>query len=105
MGAIAARAEALLQGNPLRFIVYGAAIVVWIVVGIVNALRPGYFPVVSLSDALPLATAAAVALTEACRMFVYSPATVNAMFSAAKIPSSATVTAYPPSPSAPGQLL
>lgn len=71
MNAIIVRAEALLQGEPLRFIVYGAAIVVWLVVGIAHALGLSRFPVdLSLNDALLDATAAAALLTEIGRRYV-----------------------------------
>jgi hypothetical protein len=80
MTALIAKAEALLQGEPLRAIVYGAAVVVWVVVGLANAsgvVRLG--PTISLDDALVDATAAAALLTEIGRRFVYSPATVDAI--------------------------
>jgi len=74
MTALLARITALLQGEPLRFIVYGAAIVVWLVVAIANQLGIAHFgPAVSLTDALIDATAASaflVGLTETMRMYV-----------------------------------
>lgn len=74
------RARALLQGETLRAIVYGAAIVVWIVVGLSNALGFTRFGAnISVTDALTQATAASVLLTELARRFVYSPATVAAI--------------------------
>ena len=74
MNAIIARATALLQGEPLRFIVYGAAIVVWLVVGIANAIGFSHFgPSISLTDSMTEATIAAAFLTEIGRRYV-SPA-------------------------------
>jgi len=68
----------LLQGEPLRVIVYSAAVVVWLVTHI--AISIGYTgfgaSAPSLDAALLVATAAAAAITEVCRQFVYSPATV-----------------------------
>jgi hypothetical protein len=78
VNALLVRAKALLQGEPLRAIVYGAAVVVWVVVGIANATGITHFgPTISLDDALVDATAAAAALTEISRRFVFSPATVE----------------------------
>lgn len=80
MSALLARVTALLSGEPLRFIVYGAALVVWLVVGIANALGFSHFGAnISLTDALPIASAAAVAITEVCRQIVWSPASVAAL--------------------------
>jgi hypothetical protein len=87
MSAIAARVEALLQGEPLRFIVYGSAIVVWIVVGLANALgltRLG--PPLSLDSALVYATGAAAFLTEMCRRFVRPVASLPSAPPAAPTP-------------------
>lgn len=80
MKALIAKATALLEGEPLRAIVYGAAVVVWLVVGIANAIGFAHFgPTISLTDAMVDATAAAAALTEISRRFVFSPATVAAI--------------------------
>ena len=74
-----AKALALLQGEPLRVIVYSAALVV-LVVGHVAAFL-GYqgIPEVSFDTAVATATIAAGALVEALRRFVFSPATVAAI--------------------------
>lgn len=77
MNALIVRVEALLQGETLRAIVYGAAVVIWVVVGIAHA--SGFTqlgPTISLNDAMVDATVAAAALTEISRRFVFSPATV-----------------------------
>ena len=71
---VVTKAEALLQGEPLRAIVYGAAVVVYIVAAVT-----GRFGVVSLDNALVQAGAAAAALTELGRHYVYSPATVTSI--------------------------
>lgn len=77
MSALVARIRALLQGEPLRAIVYGAAVVIWLVVGIANATGFTQLgPHISLDDAMVAATGAAAGLTEVSRRFVYSPATV-----------------------------
>jgi hypothetical protein len=84
MGALIARAEDALQGEPARFISYGAALVVWGVVLAAHALGYSTFaPGLSLDDALLDATAAQVFLTEVVRHFVFSPATVAAAAAAA----------------------
>lgn len=82
MTALLEKARGLLQGEPLRAIVYGAAVVVWLVTRIAQALHIGNFQVVNLDDALLVATAAATALTELVRRYVYSPATVAAIVNA-----------------------
>lgn len=75
--ALIALAQGLLQGEPLRAIVYGSAVIVWVTVGVANALGYTHFgPRLSLDDALVSATAAAAVLTEISRRFVFSPATV-----------------------------
>lgn len=72
--------DALLQGEPLRAIGYGAALVVVIVVAVANALgHPIFGPNISIPDAITATTAAAavlVGIVEGARRFVYSPATV-----------------------------
>jgi hypothetical protein len=80
LAELQAKISALLQGEPLRAIVYGAAVVVWIVVGIAHALGFTQLgPTISLGDAMVDATAAAAALTEISRRFVFSPASVAAI--------------------------
>jgi hypothetical protein len=74
-----AKARELLQGEPLRAIVYGAAVVVWLTTHIAQALAIGHLAVVDLDQALLMATAAAAALTEFARRWTYSPATVAAI--------------------------
>jgi hypothetical protein len=74
LSAILTRARALLAGEPLRAIIYGAAVVVWLVVGAANALGfTALGPTISVDDALTVATTAAVLLTELARRYV-SPA-------------------------------
>ena len=69
------KAEGYLQGEPLRFIVYGAAAVVWVVVGVANQLGFAQLgPSLSLTDSMIDATAAAAILTELVHRYV-SPAT------------------------------
>jgi hypothetical protein len=71
---IVVQAEAALEGEPLRFICYGAALVVWLVVIAAHAIGATQLgPTLSLNDALIDATAAAALLTELCRRYV-SPA-------------------------------
>jgi hypothetical protein len=74
MNALIVRITALLQGEPLRFIVYGAAIVVWLVVAVANQLGIVHFgPAISLPDALIDASAASaflIVLTERIRKLV-----------------------------------
>ena len=76
--ALAARIEGLLQGEPLRVIVYSAAVVVWAVTHIALALGVTRFgtDAPSLDAILVIATSAAAFITEVCRRFVYSPASV-----------------------------
>lgn len=74
---LSARVSSLLSGETLRAIVYGGAVVVWFIVGIANSVGITRFgPHIALDDALTLATAAAVLLTELARRFVYSANTV-----------------------------
>jgi hypothetical protein len=74
---LADRARDLLQGEPARFIFYGAAIVVWIVLAIANRLGVTTFgPTISLGDALTQATLAGAFLTELIRRYV-SPAVAS----------------------------
>lgn len=79
MQTILEKARQLLQGEPLRAIVYGAAVVVWLVTHIAAAMHVGNLAVVNLDQALLMATAAAAALTEFARRWTYSPATVAAI--------------------------
>ncbi len=79
MEALLAKARALLQGETLRAIVYGAAVVVWLVTRIAKALGIGNLEAIDLDQALLMATTAAAALTELARRYVYSPATVAAI--------------------------
>jgi hypothetical protein len=75
-----------LQGEPLRAIVYGAAVVIFLVTHI--ALAAGYqgfgSSAPSLDAAFASATVAAAALTEVCRRFVSSPNTVAGLLAALK---------------------
>lgn len=92
-----AKALALLQGEPVRVIVYGAAIVI-LVVGHVAAFV-GYqgLPEVSFDTAVGAATVAAGVLAEFIRRFVFSPATV------AKLTAPQTGTLVPSGPEGVGQ--
>ena len=75
---LANRITAALSGEPARFIFYGAAIVIWAVVAISNALGFNQFgPNISLTDSLTQATLAGALITELIRRSVYSPNTVN----------------------------
>ena len=76
--ALAVRAQDLLQGEPLRVIVYSAVAVVWAVTHIALALGVTRFgtDAPSLDAILTIVTTAAALVTEACRRFVYSPASV-----------------------------
>ena len=97
MTNLLAKVRDLLQGEPLRAIVYGAAVVVWLVLGVANALgvtRLG--PEVGIEDALTQATAASVLLTEISRRFTYSPNTVERIAAQAAATGSPTVTVSPP---------
>lgn len=78
---IISKAEDLLQGEPLRVIGYGAAVVIWLVC---NA--SGRFADISFDSALALTVSAAATLTailETARRFVYSPNTVAVVAAAA----------------------
>lgn len=86
----------LLTGEPLRAIVYGAALVVWIVCGIAAALGYQGLPTINLDDALLQATAAAAGLTEIARRFTYSPNTVEVIAAVAAATGDPTVSAPPP---------
>lgn len=77
--SLADKVRTLLQGEPLRLIVYGAAVVVWLVTHIAQALHVGNLAVIDLDQALLAATAASVGLTELLRRYVYSSATVAAI--------------------------
>lgn len=72
--AFARRVQGLLQGEPVRVIGYGAAVVVWFVAGISNRI-----PDLTLDQSLVAATGAIAAITEGLRRLVYSPATVEAI--------------------------
>ncbi len=74
MDALIARARALLQGEPLRAITYGALAVVWIVTHVAFALGVISTPPPSFDVILGAITVAIAALNEAIRLYV-SPAT------------------------------
>lgn len=81
--AIVDTLRAVLQGEPLRVISYGAVATVWIAThaayasGITTAQPPDF-------DAILLAVTAGIAsLTELVRRYVYSPITVERVVSAA----------------------
>ena len=67
------QARALLQGEPLRAIVYGAAVVVWIASAALHYFNIANVQSVDMTEALAAATAAAALLTELSRRYV-SPA-------------------------------
>jgi len=95
--ALLAKVRDLLSGEPLRAIVYGAAVVIWLVTSIANALGITRFgPEISVESALTQATAASVLLTEIARRFTYSPNTVERVAAQAARTGSATVTIPPP---------
>lgn len=84
MDKLAERLRALLQGEPLRLIVYGAAVVVWLATRIVPIVAEALgtqvnLQAIDLDGALATATVAAGVLTELVRRYVYSPATVAAI--------------------------
>lgn len=70
-----AQAQALLQGEPLRAISYGAVAVVWIASRALAAT--GHGEAVTFDAALVAVTAAVATVTELARRYVYSPATVT----------------------------
>ena len=76
---LAGKLEQLLQGEPLRVIVYGAAVVIWGDTHVLQLLNIGNLAVISFDGAILTATVAAGAITEFARKFVYSPATVATM--------------------------
>jgi hypothetical protein len=80
LSAIADKARALLQGEPLRAITWGAIVVVYLVVHAASAFGFVHTPPASLqviSEAVLVAIAAIVALlSEFSRQYVWSPASV-----------------------------
>ena len=70
MNALLARVTALLQGEPLRAIVYGAVAIVWLVTHIAVALGSTAFQAVDLNASLVAVTAATVAVSEIVRQLV-----------------------------------
>jgi hypothetical protein len=78
--AILDKASYLLQGEPLRAIGYGTALVIVGVVAVANALGVTKFGAsISLADALVLATTATgtlVTIVEGARRYVFSPNSV-----------------------------
>lgn len=90
----------VLQGEPLRVITYGGALVVWIVSNVAWALGYQTFGApVTFDVALLAATAAVVAITEAERRFVFSPNTVIGIL--ASTPSQADPGSIVPDPTLP----
>jgi hypothetical protein len=73
MDALVARARALLQGEPLRAITYGAIVVVWLVTHAAFAAGVTHQPGPDFDTILAAVSAALVALNEAIRLYV-SPA-------------------------------
>lgn len=72
------RVRSLLQGEPLRAIVYGAAVIYFIVAGVSDRI-----PDVDFDQATIAAVAAVTALTELCRQLVTPVAAVERMISGA----------------------
>jgi len=78
--SIITKLEALLQGETLRAIGYGAGVVIYFV-----AKAVGSIPDVSFTDAVTQALAAAaivISVVETARHYVFSPATVAAIVTA-----------------------
>jgi len=73
MDALVARARALLQGEPLRAITYGAIVVVWLVTHAAFALGVSHEPGPDFNVILVAVSAAIAAINEAIRLYV-SPA-------------------------------
>jgi hypothetical protein len=97
MQTLITKVRDLLQGEPLRAIVYGAGVVIWLTISIANALGVTRFgPEISVEDALTQATAASVLLTEIARRFTYSTNTVERVAAQAAATGSPTVTIPPP---------
>lgn len=76
INGLTAKVRHLLTGEPLRAINYGAVVVVYLVVNLLQAT--GHIRVAPDFNAIVVAVGAAVAaVTEAARRFVYSPNTVD----------------------------
>jgi hypothetical protein len=73
MDALVARARALLQGEPLRAITYGAIVVVWLVTHAAFAAGLTKEPGPGFNVILAAVTAAIAGINEAIRLYV-SPA-------------------------------
>lgn len=107
MDALAVKVQGLLQGEPLRLIVYGAAVVVWLATRIAPPIAAAFgitlnFAAINLDSALLTATAAAAALTEIARRFVYSPNTVAAVATTSAVTG---VPQVPPPPSSSDEVI
>ena len=95
--AFVALLASVLQGEPLRVITYGGALVVWLVSNVAWAVGYQAFGApVNFDVALLAATAAVVAVTEAERRFVFSPNTVDSILAAT--PSQADPGSIAPDP-------
>lgn len=70
---IGLQVQTLLTGEPARFIFYGAAFVIWAVVGLANHFGFTQLgPTISLTDSLLQATVAGGVLVEVIRRYVFS---------------------------------
>lgn len=76
---LAEAALAKLQGETVRAIGYGAAVVMWLATRIADFIAPGHLPLVTIDVAMVYVTAAIVLITELARRWAYSPATVAAI--------------------------
>lgn len=76
MSALLARIQALMQGEPLRVITYGAVVVVWVVLHVAFALNLIGTQPPNFDEVLAAVSAAVIVLNEIIRQFVSSPATV-----------------------------
>ena len=95
--ALVALLASVLQGEPLRVITYGGALIVWIISNVAWTLGYQTFGApVTFDVALLAATAAVVAVTEAERRFVFSPNTVIGILAAT--PSQADPGSIAPDP-------
>lgn len=73
---LAGLVQRLLQGEPLRLVTVGGAVVVTLVTHIADIVWPGHIRVVDVDTAIVVATTAAGVVAEVARRWVYSPATV-----------------------------
>jgi hypothetical protein len=104
LNALRGYLQDVLQGEPLRAIVYGSAVVVWLVTHIATAAGYQGFGQVNLDGALAAATTASVVVTEIARRYVYSPSSAAALAlgamadSGVAVDTSADTTDFTPAP-------